>query len=105
MNNNNSKFRDGFLLGAVLGGILVFALGTEKGRKLVKVITEEGMDGFDNVLREFEDYELAIEKPVGVVSTADLDDETPQKAEEVESRINNRKSQARRFFRSSKGKL
>ena len=63
MNNNSggSKFFDGFLWGAIIGGGIVFLLGTKKGKKLLKTISEEGVEGLSSLLEEQadqkEDYE------------------------------------------------
>ena len=58
MNNNHSnKFFDGFLCGAIMGGGLVFLLGTKKGKKILKMITEEGVEGLSEILEEQMDEE------------------------------------------------
>lgn len=46
MNNNGSRggFFNGFVLGFILGAAVVFLLATKKGKKLFKIITEEGLD-------------------------------------------------------------
>ncbi len=49
-NNHNNKFFDGFLWGAIIGGGLVFILGTKKGKKILKMITEEGVEGLSEIL-------------------------------------------------------
>lgn len=51
-NNSGGGFSHGFLLGVILGGGLVFLLGTNKGKKLLKTITEEGLEG----IADFEDF-------------------------------------------------
>lgn len=50
----NSKFSDGFLLGALIGGAAVFLLGTKKGNKVLKAISEEGLSGLNNIMDDFE---------------------------------------------------
>ncbi len=54
MNNNSSGngFTSGFLFGALIGAGVVFFLGTKKGKKLLKTITEEGLEG----IAEIEDF-------------------------------------------------
>ena len=54
MNNNSggNRFFDGFLWGAIIGGGIVFLLGTKKGKKLLKTISEEGVEGLSNLLEE-----------------------------------------------------
>ena len=58
-NNHSSKFFDGFLWGAIMGGGLVFLLGTKKGKKILKMITEEGVEGLSEILEEQMDEEEA----------------------------------------------
>jgi hypothetical protein len=50
----NSRFSDGLFLGALLGGAAVFLLGTEKGNKVLKVLTQEGMAELNNLLEEID---------------------------------------------------
>jgi len=62
MENNNlstnsghgNNFFSGFLLGILVGGFVVFLLGTKKGKKLLKTISEEGLDNLSNVLEKAE---------------------------------------------------
>ncbi len=71
-NNNNSttsgqqgNFFSGFLLGALVGAAVVFLLGTKKGKKLLKAISEEGIDNISNILEEAsktEDLDQAVEE-------------------------------------------
>ena len=55
-NNHDSKFSTGFLLGLLIGGGAVFLLGTRTGKNLLKIVSEQGLDGLLGVL---EDYDLA----------------------------------------------
>jgi len=54
MENNNSRsgnnFFSGFLLGALIGAGIVFLLGTKKGKKILKAISEEGAGNISNIL-------------------------------------------------------
>ena len=61
MNNEHKGggFLAGFFWGVVIGAALVFLLGTKKGKRLLKVISEEGLElselfGADEV-EEFEE--------------------------------------------------
>ncbi len=51
-NNSGSNFFSGFLLGVVVGAAVVFLLGTKKGKRLLKAISEEGLDNISNILEE-----------------------------------------------------
>ena len=43
----DNSFWAGLFLGGILGGLIIALLGTEKGKKLVKKIEEEGLDFLD----------------------------------------------------------
>ena len=51
---NHGRFSDGILLGMLIGGAAVFLLGTKKGNKILKTITEDGLAGLSEVAKEFE---------------------------------------------------
>lgn len=63
----NGRFSDGFMLGALIGGAAVFLLGTKKGNKVLKAITEEGLDGLNDLI---EDLEGRVEGTRPVPNTA-----------------------------------
>ncbi len=56
-NNSHNHFSTGFLLGVLVGALAVFLFGTEKGRKIVKTVTESGLDKFSSLNDVFEDDE------------------------------------------------
>lgn len=74
--HHGSGFMNGFILGAIVGAAIVFFLFTEKGRKLLRTITEEGLDGaseLHDLLAEDmdeEEYESTRE-PVQSVETGE----------------------------------
>jgi len=105
MNNNHSnRFFDGFLWGAIIGGGLVFLLGTKKGKKILKMITEEGVEGLSEILEaqmdgenledeeELEEGEKAPEEPLLRGNGVSKDSQSNEPQEEV-------KSSRKRFFR------
>lgn len=47
-----NSFFSGFLLGFLIGAFVVFLLGTKKGKKLLKAISEGGQDNISNILDE-----------------------------------------------------
>lgn len=73
MNNNGNhgnKFFEGFIWGAIIGGGVVFLMGTKKGKKLLKAITQEGVGNLADIIDEGmdeDDYEEEeeIEKTQG----------------------------------------
>lgn len=71
-NSNDSQrggnFFNGFLLGALIGGGVVFLLGTKKGKQLFKTITEGGFEGISEIEDLIEDieeeHEIQSEEPL-----------------------------------------
>ena len=57
MNNNPNRFLDGFLWGAIIGGGLVFLLATKKGKKILKMISEEGLELSEFLEEGFGNYD------------------------------------------------
>lgn len=55
MNKEGSRFSDGFLLGILVGGAIVFLLGTEKGKKVLRLLTSEGGLALEGILRDLDD--------------------------------------------------
>ena len=56
-NKKGSNFGNGFLLGALVGGAIVFAVGTKKGRRILKALTEEGIEGVSEINDLIQDYQ------------------------------------------------
>lgn len=52
--NNDNRFSHGFLLGLIIGGAAVFLLGTKTGRNILKILSEQGLDGIANLLEEYD---------------------------------------------------
>lgn len=86
--NSNSHFSFAFIFGIVIGGLIVFFLGTKKGRKLIEEILSEGADICGEYLQEDPQLEEKAEKETAkaVVKLSNV-----QKAAET----------AKRFFRRS----
>ncbi len=53
--NDNKGGSGGFLLGLIIGGAAVFLLGTDKGRKILKSLTEEGFGELSGILERAEE--------------------------------------------------
>ncbi|OGH17573.1 MAG: hypothetical protein A3C22_01750 [Candidatus Levybacteria bacterium RIFCSPHIGHO2_02_FULL_37_10] len=49
---NNNNFFSGFVLGALVGAAVVFLIGTKKGKRLLKAISEEGAENISNILEK-----------------------------------------------------
>lgn len=93
MNSNNSggSFVNGFLWGAIIGAGVVFLLGTKKGKKLLKTITEEGLEGVSGLSELVEEYSADEEEK----QEKDLNGEK----EKEKSFVQNFAAPARRFFK------
>jgi len=110
----NGKFTDGLLLGALLGGAAVFLLGTKKGNKVLKIITEEGIAGFSSLVEEFEDHRNGVTpEPASVKKAkAEAQDIVNEEIDEIEMVLNQapeaekgetpKSKTSKRFFRKSK---
>lgn len=72
-----SKFMTGLMWGAIIGGGLVFLLGTPKGKKIIKALSEEGL-----VLSELlgDDEEEEIEEVI-------VRQKPPKKVEKVVEKV------------------
>lgn len=69
----DGKFLSGFLLGLLIGGFVVFLLGTKKGKKLLKAISEDGIENFSNILDETnksEELDEIVKKPSSAKASA-----------------------------------
>lgn len=62
--SGSGGFSNGFLLGAIVGGGLVFLVGTKKGKQVLKKLTENGFEGISelaDLLGEDDDTVIANE--------------------------------------------
>lgn len=105
MENSNHKsgnnFLSGFLLGVLIGGAVVFLLGTKKGKKILKAISEEGEGKISNILNKIEksvDLEDAILEDQEI-ETAAPKKEIIVKDGEQSRAIEEKPKATRRFFK------
>ena len=101
MNNHEGKFSAGFLMGLLLGGGIVFLLGTRTGKNLLKIVSEQGLDGIINLLEEYnfgdlEEYE-EVENEEEADITQENQEENPE--EHKENSEEKPKSPKKRFFK------
>jgi len=96
--NNESRFSNGFILGLVIGGGLVFLLGTKTGKNITKIISDQGLDGLLNLLDEYDISNLEEEG-----DEEEFDSEPEEKTNSVkegqnpEEEVN--KAPKKRFFK------
>lgn len=115
----NSRFSEGLLIGMLIGGAAVFLLGTKKGNKILKTITEEGLDGLTDVVQRLENEVEGLEPSPAVhkrtkteikkEEVADLEKDPVLDIDHVEDRIElepvnpesngNSRNVSKRFFK------
>ena len=79
------RFSNGFLLGLVIGGGLVFLLGTDSGKRILKTISEEGLENLTTFLEDLDIEDLEEEIPDEVEEARELSKEpNPEKVEEIQ---------------------
>ena len=78
MNDHHSnRFLDGLILGAVIGAGAVFLFGTKSGKNLLKILSEQGLDGIKDLIEE---YKLEIDED-------DLEDESEEVVEKTHDTV------------------
>lgn len=100
-NNNAGKFLNGFLLGAVIGGGIVFLLSSKKGKKLLRTLSEEGLDKVSDLLEEQEEIiddnkETEQQEPLSKPSP---EGEKETNGETKHAQTTNKKPLVKRFFK------
>jgi len=50
---SEGKFSNGFMLGLIVGALIVFLWGTKTGKNILKIISEEGLEGLGNLVEEY----------------------------------------------------
>ena len=56
-NHHSSHLGSGFLLGVIVGAAIVFLFATKKGKKILKLLSEEGLKDIASALEGDGDYE------------------------------------------------
>ncbi len=54
---HSGGFASGFFVGIVLGGLIVFLLGTKKGKQILKTLAENGFEGISDLGELLDDDE------------------------------------------------
>ncbi len=96
MEHKSSHFSSGFLLGAIIGAAIVFLVGTEKGKKVLKLIADEGLR---NITEYIEEDDLSDEILEEVEPVDEVIENTEDKKEEKNPQV---KKTKKRFFRRVK---
>lgn len=117
-NNQNNGIGNGFVLGFVLGVIVTLLFSTKKGREVLKVLTDKGIQKFshlDTTIQEIEDefedgddFIEDVEKPsivgegVEKGGEAESEVEKPQPKPHTNGTKVSKASLGRRFFSRKK---
>jgi uncharacterized protein YwgA len=70
--NSGNNFLAGFVLGSLVGAGIVFLVGTKKGKKILKSLSEEGIENISAFLEK-------ADKAVGVNGFEEEDEEKTQR--------------------------
>jgi len=95
-NQNNGKFFSGFLIGFIVGAVVVFFLGTKKGKKLLKTISDKGIDNVSNLLEEADktkDFDEILDEG------EETEEVLPKREFATRETVIEEKPKVRRFFR------
>jgi hypothetical protein len=99
---NNGRVSNGFILGLIVGGGIVFLFGTKTGKALLKKFSEEGLEGIAEILEDVDlrddmeeaDFEETESASNHKSTNGELKTESP---EEVKEEL--KKPTKKRFFR------
>lgn len=97
---SDSKFSNGLLLGVIIGGAAVFLFGTPTGRKVLKILSEQGIQGVSDLI-ETELDERLYEEGADEVVEEEIIEEKPV-TEDKSSSTNGHSApvqKRRRFFK------
>lgn len=101
-NANGSSGLSGFLWGAIIGAGIVFFLTTKSGKKLLRKIKEEGLDGVSEITDFIENEVEDIDEEVDFSSDAGSGSRPPNHEKKKEgngSAVDKVATSARRFFK------
>ena len=103
---NDNKFTTGLMLGIIIGGGAVFLLGTRTGKNLLKILSEQGMDGLTDLLEEYnigDLVNLGDEPKEEVEDSVEEDEEVAQPKEnhvkESEPKAESKPAPKKHFFK------
>jgi len=99
-NQNDGKFTVGLLLGLILGGGAVFLFGTRTGKNLLKIVSEQGLDGLVNLLEEYGLGDLGEYEEVENEEESNVQEANHVEGEEKkEDSSEEKKAPKKRFFK------
>jgi len=95
MDNNNksgNNFLGGFLFGVLVGAVIVFLLATKKGKKILKAISDDGLDNISDILEK-------VNKTTGLDEMYDEEESAPQRRIIAVKEVVEERPKTRRFFK------
>jgi gas vesicle protein len=95
MDNNNksgNNFLGGFLFGVLVGAVIVFLLATKKGKKILKAISDDGLDNISDILEK-------VNKTTGLDEMYDEEEPAPQRRIIAVKEVVEERPKTRRFFK------
>lgn len=102
---SNGRFSDGFLMGALAGGALMFLIGTKKGNKVLKLILEEGKVGFNELMDEIDELKSEARELQEEAEADEVEDGVDEVVEEPKVNGNGsatKSESTKRFFKTKK---
>lgn len=97
--SGQGSFFSGFLLGLLVGAAVVFLLGTKKGKRICKAISEGGVDNIFNLLDEVEGDDEPPIREVPAKKEIKQRENFVSREFAIKERPIEEKPKARRFFR------
>jgi gas vesicle protein len=104
VNKSGSNFFSGFLVGALVGAAIVFFLGTKKGKRILKIISEKGLNNVSNMLDKAEST-AELEEVFDEPSFAKVTEGQGKKLNREDKIIVDDKPKTKRFFRGISKRL
>lgn len=99
--NHGGSFGNGFLLGVLVGGVLVFLLATEKGRRILRMLTEEGFNGASELRELLEEPEEEYEEEMYEEPESNVSPEETKEEVSPTTAVKHPVASVKRFFRGT----
>ena len=103
--NSNNRFIDGVIVGLILGGAAVFLFGTKSGKNLLKIISEQGLEGISDLMEQygddFEEEDLDVQGPIAEEAAKEdlAKDTNGQEKKEIKEEYTSERPVKKRFFK------
>jgi hypothetical protein len=101
-NKSNNNSLGSFLLGVLVGAALMFFFTTKKGKKILKAISEKGLDNISDVLEDVDrgtDLSEAYEENPSFAETTEGQGRNSLPTKDIVGKYSEERPKVRRFFR------